>query len=83
MSAKQKMCTVMDLFACLPASLFASLMCAGLPNHFPLLTMRVLSSQVTVNCMVRVPAFVGLLSFARVKFQVSARKRIEIHHTPR
>ena len=39
MSAKQKMCTVMDLPTSVLASLFAPLMFAGLPNHFPLLTM--------------------------------------------
>ena len=39
MSAKQKMCTVVDLPTAILASLFAPLMLAGLPNHFPLLTM--------------------------------------------
>ena len=39
MSAKQKMCTVMDLPTSILASLFAPLMLAGLPNHFPILTM--------------------------------------------
>ena len=39
MSAKQKMCTVMDLPTSILASLFAPLMFAGLPNHFPILTM--------------------------------------------
>ena len=33
------MCTVMDLSTSILASLFAPLMFAGLPNHFPLLTM--------------------------------------------
>ena len=42
MSAKQKMCTVMDLPTSILASLFAPLMFAGLPNHFPLLTMSYL-----------------------------------------
>ena len=38
MSTEQKMCTVMDLPTSILASLFALLMFAGLPSHFPLST---------------------------------------------